>query len=226
MTIDSGECHDSAPPSGPDPDPFIVMDQIKYLLDLAHERAVAICFPDSSPEIPERIIIQDTSLTVIGIDDPAVGYIRARLHIPDSIESVSRRLFCHSFMQSLTFGVGGVLRRLDSFYDCSIRSLVIPASIEIVNEEAFENCRPLLAIDFSCCIRLREIHGFRGCTSIKKIKIPVCVREIGCRAFNHCIGLCNLAFAEGSEVRELGGFAGSRLTSITFPRSIVKLADS
>jgi hypothetical protein len=191
---------------------------------VAHKRAIAIYIPDSSPEIPERIIIQDTALTVVGIDDPAVGHIRAPLHIPDSIESMSRRSFCHSFTQSLTFGVAGVLRRLDGFYDCSIRSLVIPDSIEIVNEGAFsEDCRLLPAIHFSCCIRLCEIHGFRGCTSIKKINIPVCVQEIGCRAFDNCIGLCNLAFTEGSEVREVGGFAGSRFTSITFPRSIVKL---
>jgi hypothetical protein len=216
MTIDSSECHDSAPPSGPAADHFTVKDQIKYLLDFAHERAIAIYIPDSSSEIPERIVIQDTSLTVVGIDDPAVGHIRARPHIPDSIESLSRRSFCHSFIQSLTFGVGGVIRRVDRSYDCSITSLVMPASIEIANEGAFEKCRLLLAIDFSCCIRLREIHGFRGCISIKKIKIAVCVREIGCLAFNNCSGLYNLAFAEGSEVHAVGGFAGSRLTSIPF----------
>jgi hypothetical protein len=88
-------------------------------------------------------------LTVIGIDDPAIGHTRTHLHTPDSIELVSRRSFCHSVIQSLTFGVAGVLRALDGFYDCSIRSLVIHASIEVLNEGAFQNCRALLAIDSS-----------------------------------------------------------------------------
>jgi hypothetical protein len=87
-----------------------VVNQIKYLLDCAHERAFAIYSPDSSPEIPERIAVQNALLTVVGIDDPAVGHTRAHLHIPDSIESMSRRSFCHSFVQSLTVGVAGPLR--------------------------------------------------------------------------------------------------------------------
>jgi hypothetical protein len=191
---------------------------------LAHERAVAISIPDSSLEIPERIVVQNTLLAVVGLDDLAVGHYRAHLHIPDSIASVSHRSFCYSFVQSLMFGVAGVLRTLDGFYDCSVRSLVIPASIEIVNEGAFENCRLLLAIDFSGRRCLRVIHGFIGCTSVKQIEIPACVREIGCRAFNNCIELGHFTFAEGSEVRKVGGFVGTRLQSITFPGSIVELA--
>jgi hypothetical protein len=102
--------------------------------------------------------------------------------------------------------------------------LVIPTSIEIVNEGAFENCRLLLAIDFSGCMRLRVIHGFIGCPSVKQIEIPAYVGEISCRPFNNCIELRYLTFAEGSEVRKVGGLAGSRLKSITFPRSMVELA--
>jgi hypothetical protein len=60
MSIDSGECHDSATTSGFDPARLVVVDQIKYLLDFPHQRTVAVCIPDSSREIPERIIIQDS----------------------------------------------------------------------------------------------------------------------------------------------------------------------
>jgi hypothetical protein len=131
MSLHSGKYHDSVPTSGFDRAALGVVDQIKYLLDLAHRRAVAVGIPDSSREIAEKIIIQDSSLTVVGIDDPTVGHTRHRLHVPESTESLSRRSFCHSFTESVTFAVSGVPGILDGSYDCSIRWLTIPSSIKM-----------------------------------------------------------------------------------------------
>jgi hypothetical protein len=78
MSIASGDRQEPAPTSGLDPDALMVINQINYLLDLAHERAVAISIPDSSLEIAERIVVQNTLLTVVGIYDSAVGHYRTR----------------------------------------------------------------------------------------------------------------------------------------------------
>jgi hypothetical protein len=50
----------------------------------------------------------------------------------------------------------------------------------------------LAAVDLSCCMHLREIHGFSGCFALSRVTVPACLHTIGRRAFNNCIGLCEL----------------------------------
>jgi hypothetical protein len=63
MSVASNDRQEPVRTAGIDPDTFIVVNQMKYLFDLGHKRAVAISIPDSSLEIPERIVVQNTLLT-------------------------------------------------------------------------------------------------------------------------------------------------------------------
>jgi hypothetical protein len=201
----------------------LIINGIIFHFDLADLKAIAISVPDSL-EIPERIVIHDSTGAIVGIDDPSVGHPRTQLHIPDSIEWISSGSFWRSCIESLTFGLGKVLRVLDGFHQSPIRRLIIPSYVEVISESAFEYCVLLATIDFSCCVRLRESDGFSGCVAICRVEIPVSVRTIDRKAFNKCIGLRELIFEERSQVREVAGFAGTGLILITFPRSLVALA--
>ncbi|UEA88135.1 leucine-rich repeat protein [Alistipes senegalensis] len=94
------------------------------------------------------------------------------------------------------------------FYQSKLKTVVIPASVETIEEFAFTNC-----------------------TALTSIEIPASVETIGAAAFKECYKLTTVTFEKGSQLKTIGGgyssypysygaFSGCPITSIEIPASV------
>ena len=138
----------------------------------------------------------------------------------------------------------------DVFSDSSIRSVVFPASLSIIHESAFENCKLLEKVTLSkgikeirlsafagcshlCSIELPEGieiiegHAFARCSQLHYISLPNSLREIGAYVFSGCTRLNQITLPRSAHI-DRNAFSGSRLTRILLPKEceIEKIDDS
>ncbi len=66
-----------------------------------------------------------------------------------------------------------------------IREMVLPDSLKIINEEAFDGCKGLNKVVFPEGLQIIEERSFSGC-ALKKIIIPKSVKKIHYHAFGYC----------------------------------------
>lgn len=124
-----------------------------------------------------------------------------------------------------------------SFEDCGqIESVVIPASVTKIMNNAFSSCENLHSVtlpnslkmlgssSFSGCHSLESIvipegveilrsSMFNSCTSLKSVTLPNSLKEIYHDAFNHCTSLESIVIPKG--VEKIGPAAFRDCTSLT-----------
>ena len=82
---------------------------------------------------------------------------------------------------------------MDIFYHCFLRSrrleeVVIPHTVEVVGDKAFEHCKNLKSVSFltnegeSNLVKI-GLSAFLGCESLKNVNLPKSLKEIGTWAF-------------------------------------------
>ena len=85
----------------------------------------------------------------------------------------------------------------------SLESVIIPSTVEVINDGAFS-----------------------GCTSLKSITIPSTVKEIRHRAFEKCTELTDVTFEDGVEKIYGEAFGGcTKLSNINFGKTVTYLGD-
>jgi hypothetical protein len=67
-----------------------------------------------------------------------------------------------------------------ALYGRSLRSVCIPASVEILERECFSGCRLLASVTFESGAKMIEINwrAFSKCSSLESIRIPASVNNI------------------------------------------------
>lgn len=167
----------------------------------------------------ESIIIPG-SVKVLG---SSVFYMCNKLKsvtLSEGIEELGLDLFygCESLV-NLT--LPSTLKVLDeAFSNSSLRSLVIPRSVETIRNSAFLNCADLESLTFEEGSKLKGIDSkygscyvdgektfysvFRGCTSLKSITIPASVESIFGAVFGDS-SFEEILFEEGSSLTSLEG---------------------
>ncbi len=108
-----------------------------------------------------------------------------------------------------------------AFPSSNITSIVIPASVTSIGEQAFYYCSNLTTVTFAENSQLASISGFAFsyCSSLASIVIPANVTSIGEQAFYYCSNLTTVTFAENSQLTSIGEQAFcycSNLTTVTF----------
>lgn len=104
--------------------------------------------------------------------------------------------------------------------DSTIRSIVLPDTIETIGENAFRGSS-LTEITIPQGVSTIGAGAFSGCENLTQVKIPATVTEIPEGAFRGCSSLSSVTIAEG--VTEIGAsaFDGcSSLTQVTLPDTI------
>ena len=105
-----------------------------------------------------------------------------------------------------------------AFQNCSkLTSITIPNSVRSIGYAAFQNCSGLITINMSVGVTSIEDHAFSGCTGLTSITIPNNVTEIGYNAFSGCSSLTSITISNG--VTEIGyrAFSGcSKLNEIKY----------
>ncbi|MBQ2790099.1 MAG: leucine-rich repeat domain-containing protein, partial [Thermoguttaceae bacterium] len=84
----------------------------------------------------------------------------------------------------------------------ALKTVRIPASMQTIEAQAFENCRSLEKIEFATPSKSRlrtiERNAFRGCAALKTFEAPDFLREIGGYAFDGCVALETVKLGNGA----------------------------
>ena len=194
---------------------------------IIHARAFRNCDGLTEIELP-------ASLVTIGPEAFFDCDSLESIHIPASVTSIggeeklngsTQRGYTFSScgnLKSVTFGENSQLTDINNntFSACtSLESIIIPAGVENIYNEAFIQCYSLKSVTFQSDENLKKIYtsAFDKCFSLEEIAIPSSVTEIQDRAFAVCYsnengvrtGLKKVTFGENSQLTTVGASAFS-----------------
>lgn len=101
----------------------------------------------------------------------------------------------------------------NAFAKTRIMSVTIPASVEIIGDKAFKNCKSLSKVDFAYGIKTIGQSAFSGCQALSKLTVPGSVRQIGSDAFEGCKTLSQVTIP--SRVDQIGENAFKNCKALT-----------
>lgn len=130
-----------------------------------------------------------------------------------------------------------------AFQGSGIKSITIPASVELMGPYMCQNATSLenatintLAIDlctyaFDGCTALTTVqlpngisvvtnYMFRGCTSLESIQLPNSITEIGQHTFENCTKLTQIELPDELVTVQTSAFQNSGLTSVKMPSKV------
>ena len=109
---------------------------------------------------------------------------------------------------------------------CNLRRVILPPTVRVIGERAFEGCSRLREINLPDGLERVGNGAFRGCGSLYWITLPKSLRAIGRGAFCHTA----LEYLElPSSLTEIGEFAFAdckQLTCVTGGEGLRSIADS
>lgn len=88
----------------------------------------------------------------------------------------------------------------------SIEKLIIPDSVEIIDNNAFENCELLESVKFSNNLKIIGFRAFNNCNSLKNLELPNSVEKIKEDAFSKCYNLESIKLGKNIKELETGIF--------------------
>ncbi len=113
----------------------------------------------------------------------------------------------------------------NAFQNCSrLTSITIPNSVTSIGNHTFEGCSGLTSITIPNSVTSIGTWAFQDCTHLTSITIPNSVTSIGSSAFYRCSGLTSITIP--NNMTSIGNqvFAGCKsLTSITIPNSVTTI---
>lgn|GEM_PF-1066915 len=105
--------------------------------------------------------------------------------------------------------------------------VVIPNSVTVIGEKAFEGCSELSVVEITNSVSKIGYAAFLNCNALKSVTIPSSVETIGVGAFYDCIALTSVTIANGLRNIRNNAFANcSSLTNILLPDSVRNIEDS
>jgi hypothetical protein len=128
-------------------------------------------------------------------------------------------------MQTVTFENDSKLQRLPprTFEKCAaLKSICIPASVEIVGERTFSCCTSLEIVSFAPGSKINQIERgvFEKCISLKAIRIPASSVSISEVDLSCCSSLSMLAFDSPSQLQQFSFYPPPSLASVEIPDSV------
>ena len=105
--------------------------------------------------------------------------------------------------------------------------VVIPASVTIIEESAFLDCKKLTTITIPNSVTSIGKYAFEECSSLTSVTIGNGVTSIGDYAFSDCKKLTSITIPNSVTSIGEGAFAGcSGLTSVTIGNGVTSIGDS
>ena len=80
-----------------------------------------------------------------------------------------------------------------------ITGVLLPDTVTVIAEQAFEGCTQLRRIGFSSALERIGSRAFFGCTSLKEVAVPHTVNTVAAGAFSGCTSLTSLTVEEGNK---------------------------
>ncbi len=112
------------------------------------------------------------------------------------------------------------------FMGKSITSVSLPASVQIIGDNAFQNCSSLTSISMSGVISIGQ-YAFDGCSKLSSVTVSGSLKRIGSGAFKDCASISTFNIPSSVISIEAGAFQGcSKLTSATIPSSMTLIENN
>lgn len=128
--------------------------------------------------------------------------------LPSAIDNSSYEIYHHAF-----YGVD------------YIQSIIIPDSVHVIGDSAFENCYALKEVNLNNVTEIGA-YAFANCYRLSKIEIPSSVNSIGSHAFYKCTNAIGITINEGVETIGDQAFANcTSITEITVPNSVTLMGE-
>lgn len=126
-----------------------------------------------------------------------------------------------------TYNVTAIGKRA-FYYMPDLQSVVIPKSVKIINEKAFEKCEKLARVIFmesaSSALELIDKRAFYGCTRLDGFAMPNKVHTVENEGFRYCTSLSDLALSTSLNMINEYAFANcTALPTLTLPNSIASV---
>ena len=190
------------------------------------KRAFADCTSIQSAKLPETVNIISTGMFA---NDSVLTTVEAT-----GIQTIGDQAFYGC--QVLNFLSDGVLDSVTSlgkeaFYGCrSLKSVVLPSTLESMGESCFENCAILNSVELNGSLTVISRYSFYGCRGLEKFTIGedqlTKLKLIGAEAFGQCENLQIMDLTGASALAYLGegAFEGStELLTVKLPASVSEI---
>ena len=103
--------------------------------------------------------------------------------------------------------------------------IIIPGSVKIIGNSAFEDCDELEIVSLGKGIEKLGYKSFSGCTALTEITIPGSVDEISAYSFSYCEMLEKVVLEPGIKTIGSGAFASClRLKELSIPSSVTVIS--
>ena len=202
--------------------------------------------------IPQTILIEGESYTVVGIDDMAfMGCAKlTSVTFPSTLKTIGEGAFygC-SRLTSVELPAQTVSIGNEAFGDCPLlATLSLGEGLKSIGRSAFENCIALTgvsmpadmesigALAFKGCTKLASAalgnsltllgdSAFYGCSALQSVELPVTVSSVGTRTFAGCSALNAVGLGNVSTIGEAAFNGCSALTEIAIPNGVETLGN-
>ena len=217
-----------------DPITHELIDGLWYTLDSVNYCATVGCRLGSygyeysgDIVIPEKVVYNDASYTVVGIEEQAFrGSSITSLIMPNTITTIGKSCFCYCYnLNPVILSENISELPSESFYECAIKSIDFPEGLKTIREKAFKRCYSLRSVDLHGITAI-EKEAFSECTALTSAVLPS-VDTIPARLFSDCNKLHSVVFPEGVETISVQAFWNcAALQSVKFPESLVSIGTS
>ncbi len=150
-----------------------------------------------------------------------------RVHMSEKVLSICDETFadCRS-LKDINLPYNLMAIGFCAFKETNIKEMVIPNSVDFIQEMAFEDCKKLEKIVLPNSLTFLNASSFSGCSSLKEVIMPESLIRIDARAFENCKSLEKIVIPKNVEFIGNATFVGcENLIDIVMSENIKTIED-
>ncbi len=146
--------------------------------------------------------------------------------IPSTIDKINDTVGTEGSNYTV-IAIGRGLTGNGAFQNSKIIEVILPNSIQIIQDTAFWGCQNLISVVIPSSVTSIGTRAFYDCGSLTSITIPDSVTSIGDSVFMYCDSLTSITIPDSvTSISSSAFYNCSSLTSITIPESVTSIGPS